>query len=299
MGSTSVALRRGRTRVLGLVMPSMQAGASEFIRGVSHAAREHGYTLAVCDGQNSMRVMERELERLYEERIDGLVLGGSVPAPRQIGRLIRAGVLLGPDATDPEWPRVQIDRGWAPPTREAFEALLENGHRRILFCVPMERDEGYLSSMTRFRIRCLVEGFAVRGDAYDPDLVLRFCSPDGMEPALRAFLAGREPVTAVVAGDAAFLPSILRTLGELALAVPRDVSVLSFGEAGWESTYFPRIAAVRHDCFGVGYKYTSDLIDRIEGRPIVDPMRRFPAEFERRESIGRVRGNQGPCRDVR
>jgi LacI family transcriptional regulator len=290
MRSGEHSLRRPRTKVLGLIVPSMAAGVSEFIRGVSHAARDRGYSLAVSDGRNSMRAIESELDRLYDERVDGLVLGGSTPAPRQIGRFIRAGIPIGPDVTDPDWRRVQIDDGWAPPTRAAYRCLLEHGHRRVVFSAPIERDEGYMSSMTRFRLRTLEETLAERGLGFDADCVVQLCEGDECGPVLQQLLRGPGRATAVVCGDAGFLAAIFRALGELALEVPRDVSILSFGEAGWEATYRPPISAVRHDCFAVGHRYAEDVIARIEERPILDPMRRFPAEFAVRGSIGPAPG---------
>src|SRR5262245_57660169 len=89
---TARAQRRIQTKVLGLVMPSLTPGCSEWLRGASQATREHGYALAVCDGQNSMRTIQAHLTRLWDERVDGLLLGGSTPAPAQLEKFIRAHV---------------------------------------------------------------------------------------------------------------------------------------------------------------------------------------------------------------
>lgn len=282
-------LRGLRGRAIGVMVPILAPLYTDWLRGAGEVARRYGYVLLVCDGQNSMRLMEAQLERLFQEGVDGLLLAGSTPAPRQIERFIAAGIPIGPDVSS----RSRIrDTGEAvhPAARAAFRALVAEGHRRIAYLMRVERDEGYASRLQRARVGWLEESLREVDATLDGSLVIpvgRAEVSDQCEAAVLALLHRPGPPTAVVAGVSLLTIPLLRALRAAGRRVPEDVSVLGFDESGWEEIHEPPISVVRHDYFAVAAATTEELIARIEGRapPGPDPLE-YHDQFVRRGSIG-------------
>lgn len=279
-------LRGARARLIGVLVPDLaQPVYGLWLRGAGEAAQARGYVLLVCDGQNSMRVIETLLDRLFEERVDGLLLAGSTPAPKQIRRFRRAAVPIAPDLTrrrSGENLRAAEER---PATLEAFRHLVALGHRRILYLARVERDERYLPTLQRLRIDCLRQALAEVGARLPERAVL---AVDGPAEALRALarrLESRLPPTAIVAGAEALTPPILEAVRHAGLSVPRDVSVLGTEDSPWERVHEPPIGVVRHDAFALAHALTVRLIDQIEGVERPPPLPPFPAEFLPRGSL--------------
>jgi LacI family transcriptional regulator len=238
-----------------------------------------------------MRLMEAQLERLLQEGVDGLLLAGSTPAPRQIERFIAAGIPIGPDVSSPS--RIR-DTGEAvrAAALAAFRALTAEGHRRIAYLMRVERDEGYASRLQRARVAWLEEALREVDVALDRQLVIplgRVEASDQCEAAVLALLHRTEPPTAIVAGVSLLTLPLLRALRAGGRRIPADVSVLAFDESGWEELHEPPISVVRHDYFAVAAATTEELVARIEGRtpPGPDPLG-YRDRFVHRASIGPV-----------
>jgi LacI family transcriptional regulator len=183
--------------------------------------------------------------------------------------------------------RAESERG---ATTDAFRSLIELGHRRIAYLARVERDEGYLGTLQRFRMGCLAACLREAGSAVDGSLVARVADEDACRGAVERLLAASPRPTALVGGAAGFTAPIVAAVNGGGLEIPRDVSLLAFNEAGWEELCRPGISVVRHDYYRVAFAETLDLVARLERWPKREPMPQFPAEFVRRGSIG------PPCR---
>ena len=284
-------LRGARAKLIGVMVPDIaQPVYGPWLRGAGEAAQMRDYVLVVCDGQNSMRVMATQLDRLFDERVDGLLLAGSTPAPRQIRRFLDSGVPIAPEIRSRrsgENLRASLDR---PATREAFDRLVALGHRRIAYLARVERDERYLPTLQRLRIECLREALATVGRRLAPGAVLPVEGHEEAEAVLRRVLRRARRPSALVAGGEVLTPAVLASVAEAGLAVPADVSVLSFEDSPWERAHLPPISVVRHDVHGLAHALVTHLIDRIEDRRPIRPVPGFPAEFVDRASCAGVSG---------
>ncbi len=279
-------LRGARARVIGVLVPDLaQPVYGAWLRGAGEAAQARGYVLLVCDGQNSMRVIETLLDRLFEERVDGLLLAGSTPAPDQIRRFRQGGVPIAPDLSrrrSGENLRAAEER---PATLAAFRRIVALGHRRILYLARVEREERYLPTLQRLRIECLRTALAEVGATLAKRALLPVADPAETVRLLARRLAGRARPTAIAAGAEALTPAVLEAVAVAGLSLPRDVSLLGFDDSPWEQVHRPAVAVVRHDVYGLANALTTNLIDRIEGERSPQPVPRFPAEFLPRASL--------------
>lgn len=282
------ALRGARVRLIGVLVPDIsQPVYGSWLRGAGEAAQARDYVLVVCDGQNSMRVMETQLDRLFQERVDGLLLAGSTPAPRQIRRFREDGVPIAPALEGRRSGANLRESMERPATLEAFGRLVTLGHRNMVYLARVERDERYLPTLQRLRIRCLNESLAAVGAKLATGSIAYLDGYDEARARLREILHDRQP-TAVIGGSEAFTPAILETLRDDGQVIPGDVSVLTFEDSPWERAHEPPLSVVRHEYFGLAQSLTNDLIDRIEGVEAAT-LPDFAAEFVERRSYGPAR----------
>lgn len=282
-------LRGVRARVVGVIVPDLSLPLyGEWLRAAGEAARRHGYVLLVCDGQNSQRVIEQQLERLYEEQIDGLVVAGPIHGLQQLARFAESGIPVVPAATTAERRalrrnelRENVER---PAALAAFRRLVALGHRRIAYFAYVERDLRFVPPMQRFRIGCLERSLAEAGAAFDERLVVPAADAAECRAHAASLLAAAEHPTAVVAGTEALTPAVLAAIADAGLVVPGDVSVVAFGDSLWEQAYRPPISVVRFDYRLAGGAMIDHLVARIEHAAVVPPLPDFAGEFVERGS---------------
>lgn len=280
-------LRGVRPRVIGVIIPDLSLPLyAELLRGAGEVARDHDYLLLVCDGQNSQRVMEAQLERLYGEQIDGLVIAGPIHSLPQVARFVASGIPVVP-------PPATADRGGrdglrAPLERSAgqaaFARLVELGHRRIAYLAHVGRDQPTLPAMQRHRIDLLRKCLAEAGTTLDEALVVTADGPDACRTKLASLLARDDRPTAFVAGTEALTPPLLSALADARLRIPEDASVIGFGDSPWERAYRPPLSVVRFDYFASGRALVASVIARVEGTRSASPLPQYPSEFVERGS---------------
>ena len=290
---TARVLRGARARVIGVMVPDLSIALyASFLSGAGETARRHGYVIVVCDGQYATSVMTAQLERLFDDRVDGLLLGGSIPAPQAVARFLDAGIPVAPDfrrtaaaLRNSGQPRHLAER---PVTAEAYRRLIALGHRRIAYFDRPERETGYVARLHRMRWECLHAELTAVG-AGDSAVRVHALGGDACHASALALLRGATPPTALVPGIEGFTPMVLLAIADAGLRMPEDVSLLGFGDSPWEQAHQPPISVVRHDYRGIAAALTENLIARIEGWPTVPEVPEFPSEFVRRGSMAPAR----------
>jgi LacI family transcriptional regulator len=283
-------LRGVPPRVIGVMIPDISLPVyGHWLRGAGEVARERGYVLLVCDGQNSQRVMNEQIERLYGEQIDGLAVAGPVHGLPRIRSFVESGVPVVPTP-----PRTSQGEQKAPARREewselsaartAFRHLVKLGHRRIAYFAHVERDERRLSAMQRYRIDCLRESLREARAVLDERLVSTVDGPAECMERLAAMLATPARPTAFVPGTEALTPAVLVGLSRAGVRIPGEASVVAFGDSLWEEAFQPPISVVRFDYRGAGRAMLENLIARIEGSRSVPRIPSFTSEFVDRGS---------------
>ena len=279
-------LRGGRARVIGVMIPDLGLPLyGPWLRGAGDVARAHGYVLLVCDGQNSQGVIDQQLERLYAEQIDGLVIAGPLFGARRLQSFLDAGVPVVPETT----PRARnaqraADASERPALTAAFRRLVELGHRRIAYVAHVERDARILPLWQRLRIDTLRRTLGEVGAALDDELVLQADGPDECRTLVRGVLDRARRPSALVPGTEALTPAVLAALADAGLRVPEDASLIGFGDSLWEQAWRPPLSVVRMDYQAVARSALERLIARIEGAATVPSLRALEAEFVERGS---------------
>ncbi len=228
--SAARAMRRGQGNLVGLIIPDVQ---NEFYgtlaKALAQCCDQAGYQLLLAITEDDPESEERQVRGLSEARVAGIVI---VPSPRprkETLQLLARGpwVQLIRRVSDVEAPWFGIDEELA--LQEATAHLIELGHRRI----------GYVGgtldlSTGRSRLRGFERAFA-QAKLRVPKALIRLGPPRMQFAAssLESLWNEAERPTAVVTAGARLSAGVLDMIGRLKLDVPKDISIVGYGDAPW------------------------------------------------------------------
>jgi LacI family transcriptional regulator len=257
----AASIRPGRSsRTIGLVTSDLaNPYYSALTRAIEASAREHGYLLIATSSDESGRQHDVIIERLMEQRVDGLIV---VP-PRDAGRDWSS-------MTPPVPALVVIDRPVAFPgadtvlsdnvggSRSAVAVLLEHGARHPAFI----GDSLSIYTMIE-RHRGFTEALAGHGIEVEPALVVE--DAHSSEDAAAAV----ERLMTTTAVDAIFAANNRASVGALLAfrAVGRRLPLIGFDDFEAAQLADPAVSVVSQDTAGMGRLATELLLGRAARNP--------------------------------
>lgn len=259
----------------------LQAGALE-------ACRERGYSLLLqpCDYQ-SPQLLEELVTLITERGRPGLVLTPPIcdvaAVVEQLDQMNVKYVRVAPVNRTHPAPYVSVDDRSA--AYDLTRYLIDMGHRRIGF-IKGHPDHG--ASLPRF------EGFRSalkdRNIAIDKTLIVQgFFSFESGEQCGRALLARKDRPTAIFASNDEMAAGVLHVAHDLAIDVPRKLSVAGFDDTPVSRYTWPSLTTIRQP--------VEAMAKAIVGTLIAD----MRDERKKDESVGAVfpyelviRGSTGP-----
>jgi LacI family transcriptional regulator len=290
----AAAMITGRTQTIGLVIADIEnpffAGA---VRGVSDAARAAGYDVVLTNTDEDPDVERSSVKVLLSRRVDGIVVAPTSLETDHLTGAVAAGcpvVLLDRRLESFPADTVLVDNAAA--ARDVVRRLLEVGHRRIAMVTggtssdePVterlnvstgrDRVDGYLAALTEAGVA--QPKAYLRSGAHNPELACR----------LMADLLDRpEPPTAVFASDSRVALGVLRAIREAGLAIPSDISMVSFDDADWTSVVNPAISVVAQPTYTLGRLAAERLLARIAGDESPPELHMMSTDFIARNSVG-------------
>lgn len=287
--SQAQAIRTGRARALGLVVelsPESDAHRmflADFLAGLSQAAGDEGWTLAVAAADSEAATLETMRALLRDRKADGFILPRTLWDDPRVELLRAEGVpfvLFGRvrDTADCAW----LDARGEDAMADAVRRLAALGHRRI----------GFVNGATRYaychhRREGYVDGLAGAGLAVDPDLIIEGAEgpADGARAADRLLRLEAPPTAIVFATDRLALGAY-RTAETLGLTLGRDVSVVGYDGLPEGAAVVPSLASFAVDFRGAGQTLARHLIRRIEGHEPETLRTTVAAEFRDGRSMG-------------
>ncbi|CAM3490483.1 LacI family DNA-binding transcriptional regulator [Occultella aeris] len=247
-------LRTGRTRTLGLVVPSVgNPFWGAFARELESAALARGYNLLLCNSERDPERERRYVEELWEDGVRGMVLCTSLPSLAHLAPTIERGLHLvtfdRPAQPDDPASVVSISINNPMGGYLAASHLIELGHRRLAFI------SGSLRSVNRTaRYRGFCSALEAAGIDVDdmpswPGMdAVPFGDVEAAEVGRRAahelFSRADRPTAVVAINDMTAL-GVCRGLRDLDLRVGKDVSVVGFDDIVLADLYDPPLTTIR------------------------------------------------------
>jgi len=255
------SLKVNRTFIIGVVIPDVSnLFFNAMLQGVGTKARQHGYSVVLCDSHEDPVEERALLKTLVGRRVDGILLASAQSdlAESSLARRRPPIICIDREPRGFKGRAVVIDNVLA--SYQATRYLIELGHERI---AAITGPETTLTGSGR------TEGFRkALHDAHIPlpDEYLRlggFSMEGGYRAALE-FLRLPNPPTAVFACNNRMTLGLMRALKDLGLSCPHDVSVCGFDDFDWSELFSPRITTVVQPSYHMGELATEMLLQIIK-----------------------------------
>lgn len=293
--SSARSLRGSISHTIGVVVPSMANPIYElYLRGAAHEAVEHGYSIFICDAEYNPVLYRTHLRRLLEHRVDGVVIGEVIQAPRLLQPLLAAGIPVEPaEATRRGGQTPHLERN-AAAFRAAYEHLVNLGHQKLAYVRLTRPGLAVQRVGSEDRLNRLIE---VARDAGLPESavsVVEFAPGDDVSGPLVNLLSSPERPTALVVTAPVLQPALV-SINEVGLEMPRDLSLLMVGDASWARAVRPPIASVSSDMYEEGRRAIRRMVGRIQADADLEAAGvRLSARFLPRGSLGVAPRSHGP-----
>ncbi len=257
------SLKIQRTLVLGMVIPDItNPFFSGLFRAVEDAAGDAGYSVILCNTDDSDARFEQHLRVLGEGHVDGLLIAAVHRRDTQVDMLLRARgipfVLVNRRRDDPDdWWVIPDDRAGA---RTAVDYLHRLGHRRIAHIAGATD-----ISTTATRVEAFREGLAARGILDERLIVTGGLAEEGGQRGMEQLLrlpSKLRPTAAFVANDFAALGAmaVARRAG---VRVPEDLSIVGYNDAALAARSEPPLTTLHVPIPDMGRIATELLIRRL------------------------------------
>lgn len=274
-------LRRQETAVLALIIADVENPFFTAIaRGVEDVAQAQGYSVVLCNSDESADKERRYIEVALQERVAGVIFSPT-GAASNVERLRQRGTpVVAVDRPLADGDQVLVDTRLA--AFEATEHLIAAGYRRI-GCVTGpagvrtadDRLAGYRDAMRA---------------AHRPELFrhAEYRAAGGKQATVE-LLAGPEPPDALLIANSAMAIGALEALREVKLRLGRDVGVVAFDDAAWATLLDPPLTVVAQPAYDIGKEAATLLLARIgTGAPAAPSTTTLAARLIKRAST--VRG---------
>lgn len=276
-------LKGGRVKTIGLIIPNVRnLMFPAAIRGIEDTAKKYGYTLVLCNTDESP---EKELSYIINLRrrlIDGFIhstarLGNThlltlkeeqfpvVCLIRHLGEDLDAVVLDNLDGA-----------------YQAVKYLVERGHKRIAI---INGDTEVL--LYRERFAGYKKALEEAGIALDEKLIVENINGwDESSSSVTEMLSSGVRPDAIFATNDPKAIGALRAVKDFGLKVPEDISVIGFDDSDIAALLDPPLTTVAQPFYEMGVKACEKLIKLIESkrrsRPKIDVL---PAKLVIRGSV--------------
>jgi LacI family transcriptional regulator len=278
----AVGLARGRTRIVGMLVPSLTwPWMGEVLQGVVDVVETEGYGLLLftCNrGDESMRVFASQVSA---KSFDGLLVIEPEGTLDYIAGLHARGlpvVLIDDREHRPLFPSVATTNrsgGYA-----AGAHLLELGRRRPMVITGPGR-----FGCTQERLDGFADAYAGADLPLDPALVVEgdFTFDCGQQAVKRVFEAGLD-FDAVFAHNDLSAAGAIQAVREAGRRMPQDVAVVGFDDLPLAATTEPPLTSVRQPLREMGEAAARMLLAHFDGAPLPTSPTVIPTTFTVRGS---------------
>jgi DNA-binding LacI/PurR family transcriptional regulator len=247
----ALSLKQKQTHNIGVIVPNLDYVLATMVRGIDEVALEAGYTVMVCQSNESFGREIVNTRRLLDSLVDGFIVSVSSETKvfdhfRKIQEKQMPMVVFDRVPADLKAPCVRLDNmdgGY-----QATEHLIEQGYKRIAILagpknlgISNSRLEGYLNALKKYKIKP------------DPDLIIH-CDFNQQY----AYVATQELLSMKKRPDAIFTISDRMAIGamlaikERGLRMPHDIGLVGFNNEPVTSLVTPTISSVDQPAFELG-----------------------------------------------
>ncbi|OYU54186.1 MAG: LacI family transcriptional regulator [Chitinophagaceae bacterium BSSC1] len=265
----ALSLRQKQTHTIGVIVPNLDYVLSLMVRGIDEVALEAGFTVMVCQSNESFGREILNTRRLLESLVDGFIISVSSESKsfdhfKKIQERNLPVVVFDRVTPHLTAPSVRIDNeegGFV-----ATEHLIEQGYRRIAVLAGPEnlgvsnsRMDGYLNALKKHKIK------------KDPALIVHcdFNQDYAYFATLELLAMKKRPDAIFTISDRMAIGAML-AIKKKGLRMPEDIGLVGFNNEPVTSLVTPSISSVDMPSFELGKVAAKLFIETMHNKENMD-----------------------------
>lgn len=279
------SMKTKNTKTLGLIVPDFKnAYYTDISRGAEDMAVRKGYSLFLCNTDDSINKEISYLVKLMEKQVDGIIIIASMERDVEMEELLKINVPFAVlnNSTNYKDYSVKVHVDDYTGMYEGMEHLIGLGHKKIMY---LQGETGLSFGEERFR--GYKDALEKHGIAYDENLVATTTfNVEGAYDYLRE--NGMVPeTTAIMCGNDLMAMGVLNWAKEECIDVPGDLSIIGYDDTIFSVISSPKITTVNQHCHLVGEILVKELLEKIDSEDYTQKMIPVASHLVVRESTGK------------
>lgn len=280
------------SRTIGIILPASAKEVYEnsfyleAIQGISHYCNGRQYMTTIVTGQDEAEILDAVRSMSRSGKVDGFIVLYSKKEDPVIDYLFNEGllyILIG-KATQYTNQTIYIDNDNLLAGREAAEYLYQLGHRRIAY---LGSDSSLMFSADR------KAGYQLALASHQLPVRPEYCVEvknvsENNEEAIRGLLMQKERPTAILVSDDILAVSLERVCLENHLAIPEDLSIISFNNSLFARLTSPQLTSIDIGAGQLGSEAASQIINHIENPNLLATKIIVPHHLIERDSCCKI-----------
>lgn len=280
------------SRTIGIILPASAKEVYEnsfyleAIQGISHYCNGRQYMTTIVTGQDETEILNAVRSMSRSGKVDGFIILYSKKEDPVIDYLFNEGllyILIG-KATQYTNQTIYIDNDNLLAGREATEYLYQLGHRRIAY---LGSDSSLIFSADR------KAGYQLALASHQLPVRPEYCVEvknvsENNEEAIRGLLMQKERPTAILVSDDILAVSLERVCLENHLAIPEDLSIISFNNSLFARLTSPQLTSIDIGAGQLGSEAASQIINHIENPNLLATKIIVPHHLIERDSCCKI-----------
>lgn len=280
------------SRTIGIILPASAKEVYEnsfyleAIQGISHYCNGRQYMTTIVTGQDKAEILDAVRSMSRSGKVDGFIILYSKKEDPVIDYLFNEGllyILIG-KATQYTNQTIYIDNDNLLAGREAAEYLYQLGHRRIAY---LGSDSSLMFSADR------KAGYQLALASHQLPVRPEYCVEvknvsENNEEAIRGLLMQKDRPTAILVSDDILAVSLERVCLENHLAIPEDLSIISFNNSLFARLTSPQLTSIDIGAGQLGSEAASQIINHIENPNLLATKIIVPHHLIERDSCCKI-----------
>lgn len=280
------------SRTIGIILPASAKEVYEnsfyleAIQGISHYCNGRQYMTTIVTGQDEAEILDAVRSMSRSGKVDGFIVLYSKKEDPVIDYLFNEGllyILIG-KATQYTNQTIYIDNDNLLAGREAAEYLYQLGHRRIAY---LGSDSSLMFSADR------KAGYQLALASHQLPVRPEYCVEvknvsENNEEAIRGLLMQKDRPTAILVSDDILAVSLERVCLENHLAIPEDLSIISFNNSLFTRLTSPQLTSIDIGAGQLGSEAASQIINHIENPNLLATKIIVPHHLIERDSCCKI-----------
>ena len=280
------------SRTIGIILPASAKEVYEnsfyleAIQGISHYCNGRQYMTTIVTGQDEAEILDAVRSMSRSGKVDGFIILYSKKDDPVIDYLFNEGllyILIG-KATQYTNQTIYIDNDNLLAGREAAEYLYQLGHRRIAY---LGSDSSLMFSADR------KAGYQLALASHQLPVRPEYCVEvknvsENNEEAIRGLLMQKDRPAAILVSDDILAVSLERVCLENHLAIPEDLSIISFNNSLFARLTSPQLTSIDIGAGQLGSEAASQIINHIENPNLLATKIIVPHHLIERDSCCKI-----------